>query len=347
MTDARTRRRAAEQAAEWFLDQRDGLDAAQRARFLAWLRHSPLHVEEYLGIARLHGELRDAAALDPLDLDALAALAATERAVVPLRPPAARPRQEVPPRTTPRAPWWQQAVAAVAVALIGGAAFLRGAPVPMDVYASGIDVRSIDLADGTQMQLDRASAVAVRYDDQQRRFEVLRGGALFDVGRDASRPLRVGVGDQVLEDVGTVFDAHRTAGGARVAVISGEVRIWLGDVPAGGAGADALANLRAGQSAEVAGGRLTALERRADPANVTAWLPADIHFEHSTVAQVARRFGAYGGPALRIDDPSLAATRISGRFHARDPEAFVAYLQTLPGVRVHRGGDGIRVTRKL
>jgi len=62
---------------------------------------------------------------------------------------------------------------------------------------------------------------------------------------------------------------------------------------------------------------------------------------------VARRFDAYGGKPLRIDDPALAATRISGRFHARDPEAFVAYLGTLPGVRVQRGADDIRVTRRL
>ena len=89
MTDAidpRLLRRAAEQAAEWYLDQREGLDAAQRARFLAWLRQSPLHVSEYIGMARLHGDLGAAAALDALDTAELADLAATERAVVQLRP---------------------------------------------------------------------------------------------------------------------------------------------------------------------------------------------------------------------------------------------------------------------
>lgn len=347
MTDAvdpRLLRRAAEQAAEWYLDQREGLDAAQRARFLAWLRQSPLHVCEYLGIARLHGDLGAAAALDPLDAATLAELAAAERAVVPLRPIVPRPMTAAQVQRVHRTPWWQQAIAAAAIALIGGAAFLREAPAPMDVYTSSGEVRAVGLDDGTQMQLDRASAVAVRYDGRQRRIELLRGGALFDVGRDPSRPLRVRVGEQVLEDVGTVFDAHRTADGARVAVVHGQVRVWPGEVSTD---AVPLADLRAGQSAEVAGGRLVALERRADLSKVTAWLPADIHFEHATVAEVARRFGAYGGPALHIDDPGLASTRISGRFHARDAEAFVAYLQTLPGVRVRRGGDGIRVARKL
>lgn len=346
MTDAvdpRLLRRVAEQAAEWYLDQREGLDAAQRTRFLAWLRQSPLHVAEYLGMARLHGDLGVAATLEAMDADALTALAATERAVVPLRPLLPR----APSTATPRrhgTPWWQQAVAAAAVALIGGAAFLRAVPAPMDVYAAA-EVRQLAFDDGTLVQLDRGSALAVRYDDAQRRFELLRGGALFDVGKDPMRPLRVGVGAQVLEDVGTVFDAHRSAHGASVAVVSGEVRIWPGEPSVAHAGA--LADLHAGQYAEVADGRLAALERQADLPRRTAWLPADIHFEHSTVAEVARRFGAYGGKPLRIDDPALAAMRISGRFHARDPEAFVAYLGTLPGVRVQRGADEIRVTRRL
>ncbi|MGO4702648.1 FecR family protein [Dyella sp. 2RAB6] len=347
MTDAvdpRLLRRVAEQAAEWYLEQREGLDAAQRTRFLAWLRQSPLHVSEYLGMARLHGDLGAAAALESLDTAALTELAATERAVVPLRPLLPRAPSAAPTRRT-GTPWWQQALAACAVALIGGAAFLRDMPAPMDVYGAAGEVRQLALDDGTLLQLDRGSAVAVRYDGTQRRFELLRGGALFDVGKDPSRPLRVGVGPQVLEDVGTVFDAHRTADGASVAVISGEVRIWPGEPRT--ARPEALADLRAGQYAEITGGHLAALERRADLAQHTAWLPADIHFEHSTVGDVARRFDAYGGKPLRIDDPALATTRISGRFHARDPEAFVAYLGSLPGVRVQRGADDIRITRKL
>lgn len=344
MTDAvdpRLLRRIAEQAAEWYLDQREGLDATQRLRFLDWLRQSPLHVSEYIGMARLHGDLGAAATLDALDTAALVELAATERAVVPLRPLLPRAPAATPVRRA-GTPWWQQAVAAVAVALLGAAAFLRDTPAPMDIYTATAEVRELAFDDGTLVQLDRSSTMAVRYDRTQRRFELLHGGALFDVGRDPQRPLRVAVGDQLLEDVGTVFDAHRSADGASVAVISGEVRIWPQQP-----GAQALADLRAGQYAEVADGRLTALERQADLTRHTAWLPADIHFEHSSVAEVARRFGAYGGKPLRIDDPALAATRISGRFHARDPEAFVAYLGTLPGVRVQRGADAIRITRKL
>jgi len=54
----------AQEAAEWFIANREGTpDPVQRSTFAAWLKTSPLHVEEYLGIALLAQELR--AAADP------------------------------------------------------------------------------------------------------------------------------------------------------------------------------------------------------------------------------------------------------------------------------------------
>ena len=54
-----------EQAAEWFvLHRSNDLDAAGRTSFESWLTTSPLHIEEYLGIARLAQDL-PAAGADP------------------------------------------------------------------------------------------------------------------------------------------------------------------------------------------------------------------------------------------------------------------------------------------
>src|SRR6516165_11411132 len=54
----------AEEAAEWFVANRGGLtDSVQRATFGEWLKTSPLHVEEYLGVALVSQDLRQAANL--------------------------------------------------------------------------------------------------------------------------------------------------------------------------------------------------------------------------------------------------------------------------------------------
>src|SRR5215469_11054598 len=78
-----TRLNIAGQAAEWFVANREGtMDPVQRATFAAWLKSSPMHVEEYLGIARLASDLR--AAADPeISLEALLAQARTSHEDVP------------------------------------------------------------------------------------------------------------------------------------------------------------------------------------------------------------------------------------------------------------------------
>jgi ferric-dicitrate binding protein FerR (iron transport regulator) len=75
----------------------------------------------------------------------------------------------------------------------------------------------------------------------------------------------------------------------------------------------------------------------------TAWLPSDISFHHETIANVARRFNAYTSTPLEIDDQAIASKRISGVFHADNPQAFTAYLATLPDVRIIHDADRIRV----
>ncbi|WP_114240706.1 FecR domain-containing protein [Dyella sp. C9] len=339
---AERQRRATEQAATWYLDQHDGLDPGQQEQFLAWLRQSPLHVTEYLAIARLHGDLAAASALDPLSGDQLCELAVRESPVIELHR-----GQE--PRSTPieplRRPWravLAQAAAAAVVLLLGASAQV-GAPLhAWDIYATSPDaLRAVSLPDGTEVQLDRGSLVAVSFDNRNRRIDVLQGGALFDAGHDPARPLLVRAGANELRDIGTVFDVHRgDDDGARVTVISGRVQLSQANdtLPL------LLADLTAGQQAIThRDGSLDLVDPKADLAGSTAWLPADIRFERASVAEVARRFNAYSSYPLRIEDARIGATRISGRFHSRDMEAFIAYLRTLPNVQVIRGNDDIRV----
>lgn len=346
---AERQRRATEEAASWYLDQQDGLDEAQRHAFTAWLKASPLHATEYLAIAQLHGDLAAASKLDPLDATQLRELAADEGAVVML--PSRQPPVIDTATRTPRRGWRAAAHAGAAalVAIIGLAGWLRGPQGTWETFAASPDaVRSTLLDDGTEVQLDRDSVIAVSMQDHARRIDVLRGGALFDVAHDPARPLSVRLGANELQDIGTVFDAHRDDDGGRVTVVSGRVKVWQRDdtawMPSDRTGA--LVELTAGQQATMHGdGSLDVVDHHADLARSTAWLPVDIRFERKSVSEVARRFNAYNLRPLRIEDARIGATLISGRFHARDMDAFVAYLQTLPDVLVIRGTDDIRVVR--
>jgi len=56
----RIRTLVAEQAADWFIANREGLAAEEKTRFAAWLKASPMNVEEYLGVALVARDLREA-----------------------------------------------------------------------------------------------------------------------------------------------------------------------------------------------------------------------------------------------------------------------------------------------
>ena len=49
-------------AADWFAAHRGSpLSLGEREEFLGWLKASPIHIEEYLGVAALERTLQDAA----------------------------------------------------------------------------------------------------------------------------------------------------------------------------------------------------------------------------------------------------------------------------------------------
>ncbi len=346
-------------AAAWYLAQREArLPPVQQAEFLAWLRQSPIHVAEYLGIAHLHQDLQAAAQSQQASSEQLCAHARHSGAVVvPLRPEfdrAASPRSRAAPaaRKRIRSRRWAFGLAAVLALAAVGVATQLAAPdtVPATVYAAGAAAgREVALADGSVVRLDRDSAIAVRYGAQRRDIALLRGQALFDLGHDPARPLRVSVGTLVLRDIGTVFGVDQHDGGTRVTVLQGRVHVLRGAhpwwrrsaLPSEGA---QLADLGGGQQARLdTHGQLLGLDAHADIAGATAWLPAQVGVHDRSVGEVARLFNAYTAQPLRIADPALAARRISGVFHLRDPEAFVAYLGSLPNVQVQRDAQAVTI----
>jgi transmembrane sensor len=354
-----TRRRITEQAAAWYLDMHDEPNDAQRAEFLAWLRHSPAHVSEYLTMAQMHGDMPDVAALDPLDAQQLCALAATESPVIPLRGVSvATPNT---PRATPRQhrfPLGWTAMAASVAALFAVVFFVSRAKPdlpPAVVYANtASETHSEMLPDGSLVELGQDSAIAVRYGARRRDIELLRGNVVFDVGKDPVRPLQVQVGDDTLRDIGTVFAVRQDGSDHSVTVMSGRVdllapaTLWqvtwsrlLNHDPVNG---KMLADLSRGEQAVFdAHGKVLRLVAQADVTQATAWLPPDIGFQDSPISDVARRFNAYTTRPIVIDDPAIANTRISGLFHANDPDSFLAYLAAVHGVSVERGTDSVHV----
>jgi len=343
----------AETAADWYLAHREGeLSPAERKEFLRWLRASPVHVREYLAIARLGPELDAAAQRIEQPTHALLAAAIATDKVVPIGNPAARDMDHAatPPRRRETV-WLRRSAALAACVLVGMAALPWLLPQDGRTIATRRgEQRTQELADGTVVHLDSETELVERFGAAQRRVEVRRGQAMFEVAQDAARPFRVRVGDATIEDVGTVFDVSTRAARTTVTVLEGRVAIWRGDGPparhapdASNAAALPLADLKAGEQARIApSGRVDRVVAT-DLRKATAWRRQEIVFDHDPIADVAAEFNRYNRLQVVVEDPSIAAIPISGTLRAYDVQAFVDFLNHLPNVRASVSGQRIRV----
>jgi transmembrane sensor len=338
--EERVRAAVAQQAGTWFIANQSGqLGEAERADFVAWLKASPIHVEEYLGVALVAHDL-PAAADDPLlPLESLLELASADDADGVVQLERSSPMREPAPPTKRTPHGWSFATSAV---LWWVRAEFSGQPM---VYRTARGEQSAaQLPDGSMLHLNSDSSVTVRYGRSERVVVVARGQAFFVVAPDKHRRFRVAVGDAHIIAVGTRFDVYRRANSTIVTVVEGSVGMLGAGSPPGRAGlpADAL-RVDAGYQLRVDSGGVLAQPNPVDVRQTVAWLQHKIAFERRPLGEVAEEFNRYGSIPIRIEDAALRALPITGVFEAYDVDSFVAFLSTLEGVRVERTDARIRV----
>ena len=106
----------AEQAGEWLVANDDGpLEARDSAALAAWLKASPVHVEEFLGVSVIARDLREARSDPEYSLETVLAHARTEddTPVQPLWPRVITAVRDLPSRR-----WLTAAAAMAAVAVL-------------------------------------------------------------------------------------------------------------------------------------------------------------------------------------------------------------------------------------
>jgi transmembrane sensor len=323
-------------AADWFVAHRTRpLSDAERAEFLGWLKSSPVHIEEYLGIAALERILPHAAGTPAIPLPDLVAMARDGRSasVVELVPAPGFMAATTRSRVTPGL--WRSIAACALLCVVGiTALWIRRTLPPPDhpsVYQTTHGAQGTwQLPDGSTLRLDSDSAVTVRFSSAARLVELDRGQLWVAVTHDVHRPFRVQAGAAQVQAVGTEFDVYRMRGSTLVTVLEGQVVV---SVPNAAAGA-----LRVGadQEVQLVDGVLPGAPAPARRRESTAWLEHKIVCERRPLGEVADEFNRYNAIAFMIDDPALRRLPISGAFDASDTESFAAFLRTLHGVRVER-----------
>jgi transmembrane sensor len=352
-SEEQVRTAIAEQAGEWFVANDEGsLDARDAAALTTWLRTSPVHIEEFLGVSAVVRDLKQARTNPQYALEAILARARTGDED-PVKRPWRREAESVGGRLF--GGWFPAAATMTVIALLGVALLLKWnlRPTERPAAPDGITALHFEtrhgeqltqrLADNSILHLNTDSAVNVRYSKSERFVTLRSGQASFEVAHEASRAFRVHAGSADITDLGTRFDVRLDGRSTVITVVEGRVAV------APGTSRQSLSprpvELNADQQIRVADGAWPATPVAVDAERATAWLHRQIAFQNEPLEQVAAEYSRYTARPIEIATPALKTLRISGVFATDDTDAFIAFLRSLKGVRVEVTATRIRVSQ--
>ena len=348
----------AEQASEWFVaNDETPLGPQESQALVGWLKTSPVHVEEFLGVAAIARDLHAAGTGPESSVEALLARAHAEDE---------GPIRSFWPRTfiaSPDRPARRRRYAAAAAAVVGVASLAvllwnsrpatrqpsSAVAAPLRFQTRHGEQQTLRLADNSVLHLNTDSAVTVRYSATQRLVVLLSGEADFEVAHDPRRVFRVLAGPADIVDLGTIFDVRLNPDSAVVTVAEGQLAVAPAPLQGkGAAGASQPPRVQLGpnQQISVAEGHWPVTPVAVDSQRATSWLHRQIAFDHEPLERVAAEFNRYAPKPIEITAPELRHLEVSGVFSTDDPEEFLAFLRSLEGVRVEVTATRIRVSQK-
>jgi transmembrane sensor len=207
--------------------------------------------------------------------------------------------------------------------------------------------RSAVLPDHSIVELNTQSAVRIAYTSRERRIELVRGEAFFEVAKDSRRPFIVSTEFATARALGTRFTVYRAPSGTLVTVAEGRVLVrytGTADNPVNGRpGPIDTVEVVPGTQADATPGRSVQVHA-VDVDRSLAWRNRRLIFAGDTLANVVREFNRYNLPRLEIVDPRLLDQRISGVFGANDPQSLLDFLSKVDHINVSRAHpDAIRI----
>lgn len=231
---------------------------------------------------------------------------------------------------------WRWSSLAAGVAAMAMFAMFLGLRDDGKLLQTGIgERRVVILPEGSQVSLDAATQVRVRFSDSRRQLELLSGRAKFDVAKDPLRPFSVAVGKKVVVATGTSFSVERMKSQLRVVLFEGRVEVLQPAVPRM---QDAGHSHSSIQPVVLTPGRelLASIDEAVAP-TVTAtdtsrslsWEGGQLVFIEEPLSSAVERVNRYSQRKLVIEGTRTADLRLNGVFNAGDNAAFIEAVRTL------------------
>ncbi|HJR74487.1 MAG TPA: FecR domain-containing protein [Luteimonas sp.] len=244
----------------------------------------------------------------------------------------------------PRSRWRAYFGAAAAMALIAAGstfAWRSYTAVERTTYATALgELRLVPMPDGSQTTLSSDSRIVVSLSRRERRIDLQRGEAFFDVAKDPGRPFVVDAGGRQAIAVGTRYGVRRDASSLRVVVTEGTVRLETAAAP--GRHPQPTTLLPAGSVAVADGNgvlvRAGSVEEAEQQLN---WRSGFLAFHDTPLADAAAEFNRYNTRKILMGDAEVAAMRVGGNFRWSNTDVFVRLLEQGFPIRAEHRGDAI------
>jgi transmembrane sensor len=302
-------------AARWVARREAGtLEPHDAAAFEAWCAEDPRHLGALVRLEAVNASLGRVAALQGIEPDAKG----FKRYWIP----------------------------AAAAALVAGVMGLRQMSQPP---ASPADNRIIAtrlgeqyrtaLKDGSLVELNTASRIAIDLEPKERRIRLVAGEAAFEVVKDPQRPFIVDTALGTVRAIGTVFSV-RVDHGLEVLVSEGVVSVERNGKQV------ALVSAGERYSITSSGNALRSSRNPDEIKRSLVWREGKLAFAGQTLGQAAQEFNRYNVVRIEIADPIVGAMRFGGYFRATDPQGFASALEKSLPVNAERQGDTITLRQR-
>ena len=191
-----------------------------------------------------------------------------------------------------------------------------------DYVSAPGEIRTVTLADQSQVTLDADSAIAVDFTGGERHVHLRRGAGFFSVVH-TGEPFVVDAEQGQARVLGTQFEVRLQPVGAQVTVLSGRV-----GVTAHRQAAQQIVG--AGQQVTYGAGSAEQLQSVDSEAQL-AWRQGWFNYYRAPLADVVNDLGRYYPGRILLLNDELAARRVSGSFPSKDPRAVLSSLQGVLG----------------
>lgn len=233
----------------------------------------------------------------------------------------------------------QRTASVAAIALVAAMGFggwrqwtlpVPAAPVPTLHFGTKPgEMRVVELADGSSIQLSGGSRVEVTLGPDGREARLEAGEAYFDVTHDPSKPFTVRAGATDVRILGTAFDINLTRGQVSLAVYRGAVRF---------------AGASAGRQVVKAGYRTRFHQGRIDtPVHFDPtqpdWRLGWLDTAGMKLGDLVEVLDRQSGPFIAPPPPALAGIAVSGRFRLDNSGQLLDAIGSVNGFHVRREAD--------